>query len=166
MSDDVKVSDETKPVTDAPVNSSTPKNYSEEEFKKVIAERDKAKEKLRKIEEDEKKAQEQKAIEEGRIKEVLSATEAKLATAEQKAKAYEEMQKDLRDKALSNIKDAEMRSAAEDITDLKKLIAFSEKVSKTKIEPYNAKSASTAGEPKQYKTSRDWENDLRDRGLA
>mgnify|MGYP002146179792 CR=1 FL=1 len=44
------------PGADAPVNTAGSKTYSEEEFKKAVAERDKAKEKLRLIDEEAKKA--------------------------------------------------------------------------------------------------------------
>jgi hypothetical protein len=166
MSDDVKVSDETKPVADAPVKAADPKTFSEEEFKKVIAERDKAKERLRKIEEDEKKAAETKAIEEGRIKEVLASTEAKLVEAEKKAKAYEESQAKLREKALANIKDVDMRKIAEKLPNVEDVVEFSEKVSNNKIRPFTDKSTHEAPPEKEYKNFQEYEKAMKAAGLA
>ena len=57
------------------------KTYSEEQFKELIAERDKAKDKLRKIEDAAKKAEEAKLIEDGKLKEALALKEKELAEA-------------------------------------------------------------------------------------
>lgn len=166
MSDDKVVSDETKPVADAPVNTASPKTYSEEEFKKAVAERDKAKERLRLIDEETKKAAEAKAIEEGRIKEILADREAKLAEAEKKAKAYEESQAKVREKALANIKDPELKKFAEALPSVEMVLEFSEKVTQTKITPFTDKTPPAAGEPIKFKSAREWEKTLREQGQA
>ena len=59
-----------------------PKVYSEEYLKEVIAERDKAKNKLRAIENEKRKAEESKLIEEGKLKEALALKDKELQEAQ------------------------------------------------------------------------------------
>lgn len=79
------------------------KTYSEEHVKELIAERDKAKEKLRKIEDAEKKAAEEKAIQEGKLKEVLASKEKELSDVQLKLKEYEAKETKQREALLSKL---------------------------------------------------------------
>jgi len=128
MLEEAKADAEAKAKADAEASKSATKSYSEEQFKELIAERDKAKEKLRKIEEDKKKAEETKAIEEGKLKEVLASKEAELAAANKKAEAYEAQQTKLRESYLSKLSD-EDKELASDIHDLDRLKKFVDKIS-------------------------------------
>ena len=130
------------------------KTYSEEEFKKVVAERQEVKEKLRKIEEEKKADAEKKALEEGKLKELLEAKNAELETerkarqeASSKAEKYEEQQKLLREQALSRIPDEQMRSIAGKLPDLSDVVAFADKYeSENRGGPANGKGAKKAAE--------------------
>jgi membrane protein involved in colicin uptake len=81
------------------------KTYPEAYVKQLIAERDKAKDKARKVEEAEKKALEAKAIEEGKIKEVLAQRESEIAAAREKLTKYEEMETKRREGLISQLPD-------------------------------------------------------------
>ena len=133
MSEETKADAEVKVKADAEASKSATKTYSEEQFKELIVERDKAKDKLRKIEEDRKKAEEAKAIEEGKLKEVLASKEAELAVANKKAEAYEAQQQKLRESYLSKLSD-EDKELASDIHDLDKLKKFVDKITPQQAE--------------------------------
>lgn len=125
----------------------------------------------------EKKAAETSAMEQGKFKELLQKREEELtseratratiekekASLETKAKAYEETQANLRKKALDNIKDAELKKIAEKLPSVEDVVEFSEKVTKQKIQPFTGKTEATE---MTFKNARDWENQLRAKGLA
>ena len=66
-------------VTKPDGNDKQSKTYSEEAFKELIAERDKAKKQLRAIEDAQKKADEAKLVEAGKLKEALDIKEREIA---------------------------------------------------------------------------------------
>lgn len=136
----------------------TPKTYSEEEFKKVVAERDKAKAKNRETEEKEKKAAEEKAIEEGRLKEVLAQKESLLADAHKKLEAVETARQVSRQRVLDGITDPNVKRFAEKMGDESDIRDFLETLSKTKLETHKA--LSEKGEPQKpaFKSARDFIN--------
>ena len=118
------------------------KTWPDDEVRKIIEERDKAKQKLRSIDEANKKSEEQKAIEEGKLKEVLADKEAKLAEALKKAQAFEDQQKVFRDGLLSKITDTKLRAIAEELS-IAKLQEFTESINSDKGNPFSAKGQST-----------------------
>ena len=164
MSDDInKGSEEPTKTVEPSGSTTTTKTYSEEEFKKVIAERDKAKEKVRLIEEAEKKALEAKAIEEGKAKEMLAAKDAELATVKAKAEAYEAMQEKLKKQALEKVP-PELRHIAEKLS-AEDALEFADKLSTNKVKPFTEKGAPHA-EPQKFTSATEWERTLRSKGLA
>jgi hypothetical protein len=159
MSDDVKVADATQTAADAQAGkNSASKSYSEEEFKKVIEERDKAKEKARKYEEADKKAAEQKAVEEGRIKELLTQREAELDAVKKKAEAYEAQQSKLRESLIAKLPDGIDKEVGVTIPDLDKLTKFVESRTHQQAKTYDAKQKSAEGEQITFKTQKEWED--------
>jgi hypothetical protein len=124
MAEDVKGSDEQQKKADAGTEQA--KTYDENYVKELIAERDKAKDKARKFEEQRKKEEEQKAIDEGRLKEVLAQRESELADAKKKADLFEQQQIKLREQLINKLPEDE-REFASDINDLDKLSKYVEK---------------------------------------
>lgn len=111
---DAIVADATQRQADAVSgNAGNVKVWSDDEVKKIIEERDKAKEKVRKREEEEKKQKDEKAIEEGRLKDVL--TERETEVKELRAyKAQRDVAEKLeRDELLAKIKDEGDKKIAE-----------------------------------------------------
>ena len=148
------MSDDTKP--DGTEKEPTPtKTYSEEEFKKAVAERDKAKAKVREIEDRDKKALEDKAIEEGKLKDVLSQKEAKLAELQAKIDAADAVRQERRAKALEKVTDPVMRKVAEKLTDDVEIAEFIAALEERKITTHNANDKKTAPEAPAYKSIRE-----------
>ena len=126
------------------------KQYSEEELKKVIAERDKAKEKLRAKEEEEKKAKEDAEIANGRAAELLKQRDAELAEAKKIVAAVAEREQKLRESLLNKLTDEMDKKVAANVSDLDTLSAFVE--SRTKQPPGKTFSdKAESGQPKDFK---------------
>lgn len=92
--------------TTKPDGTATPKTYSEEVVKELIAQRDEVKRKLREREEADKKVTDAKLQEEGRYKELLEAKEKRLAELEGLAKeveAYRQADADRREALLKEL---------------------------------------------------------------
>lgn len=99
---DVTVAD----ATAKPDGTATPKTYSEEVVKELIAQRDEVKRKLREREEADKKVTESKLLEEGKLKELLAAKEKELsdlAPLKDKVAKYEAMEQAQREKLLKEL---------------------------------------------------------------
>jgi hypothetical protein len=92
--------------TTKPEGSTTARTYSESEFKELIAQRDAVKNKLREREEADKKASDAKLLEEGKLKDLLTAREkelADLAPLKDKVAKYEAAETAQREKLLKEI---------------------------------------------------------------
>ena len=135
----------------------TPKTYSEEEFKKAVDARDKAKAELRKREEADAKAAEAKEIEEGKLKEVLERTKAENAELLKFKQAAEEQDKQTRDSALAKLSDEDKEIAMELSTP--KLLAFVEKQSTRQLDQGNGRKVDTSKDhlkPKPGESANDY----------
>lgn len=153
MSDDVKVPDGRE-------TPQEPKTYSEEEFKKAVAERDKAKTKLREREEEDRKAAEAKTIEDGKLKEVLAARDAELTELRKKIDAVEAARQERRAKALDRVADPVLRKFAEKLTDAEEILEFLETLEAKKLTTHNSNDRKTAPEAPQFKTLREMDRAL------
>lgn len=122
--------EEAKKAAEAAGKKSDDKTWSDDEVKKIIAERDKAKEKLRVQDEEKRKAEEAKAIEEGKLKEVLASKETLLAEVQAKLTAYQEAEKADRETLLSQIKDEGDKKIGSELSTAN-LRLYVEKISKT-----------------------------------
>lgn len=127
------------------------RTYSDEEFKKLVAERDRAKERLRLIDEAAKKAEEDKKIQEGKAQELLAEKQLRLDELEAKAKAYEEQQGKLRDSLLGKLTDEADKIAGESIKDLDKLSRYVELRTQKQGGPFGGKGSGVPTEVKALK---------------
>ena len=128
MSDD-KTTVDTEPTKAEPTKdepTQKPRTYSKEEFDEVVADRDKAKKINRKAEEAAQKATEEKAIEDGKLSEVLASTKAE--NVELKAFKEERVAEDnaTREELIGKLNDDDKEIATE-IANLSKLRKFVEK---------------------------------------
>jgi hypothetical protein len=149
MSDDVKTVE-----TEAKPNQS--KTYSEEEFKKLIEERDKAKDKARKFEDAEKKATEEKAIKAGEFDKVKSTYEveiakkdAEIAELAKKAAKADELDRMTREKALAKITDPKLQGIATELSTAR-LMELVETIETEKGSPFSGKQKSTPDKTNPY----------------
>jgi hypothetical protein len=139
MGKEIQMADATKPEGNAttvePVATIQPvaKTWADDEVRNIIAERDKAKAKLRKVEEDEQKALEAKAIEEGRLKEVLGTQKAELEQLRKFKEAKDAEESTLREQALAKLTDEDKRIVAELSTP--NLLAFVERQTRQLKQP-------------------------------
>lgn len=107
---------------------------------KEINDRAKAAETALKAREDaDKAAAEKKAIEEGKLQEVLADKEAKLKALVEKAESYEKQEKKLRKGLIEKITDKDLQSIAEDIHDIDKLQLFVDKHTKDTTPPNSSR---------------------------
>lgn len=145
------------------------KVFSDEDFKKLTEERDKAKEKLRQRDEADKKAEEEKAKAEGKFKELLEQREKELESAKKlaeelagKATRADELEKTIREQHLTKIADPELRKMAESLA-TENLVVFAEKI--TKVVPSSGKAVGveTGGDAKNFQ---EWEAAMRKSGKA
>lgn len=120
------VADATKAKADAEASKKT---YTEEQMKELIAERDKAKEKLRKIDEDRKKFEDAKLIEEGKTKELLAQRDAELVEARKEAEEAKAYKAQKLQSLMSMLSDDDKEFA--EGMNLEKLEKFVEKQTKT-----------------------------------
>jgi len=112
---------------DADSQAKDTRTYSDEEFKKVIAERDKAKERLRLIDEDARKKIEAEQLEKGEAKKLLEQKETELAELRKTKESYEKQQATLRDSYINALPDEADRMAAKYIPDIAELKEFVDK---------------------------------------
>jgi hypothetical protein len=92
--------------TTKPDGSATPKTYSEDVVKELIAARDAVKAKLREREDADKKAAEAKLLEEGKLKEALALKDtelAKMSGLEERLKKFEAQEQAQREKLLKEL---------------------------------------------------------------
>jgi colicin import membrane protein len=125
---------------EAAANATKMRTYSDEEFKKVVAERQEAKEKLRLLEEEKRKAADEKAKAEGKTAELLERSEKELSaikaerdTLTADVAKYREKQEALKKSLLEKITDADLRTVGEKL-DVDALAILVDKSIK-KIEP-------------------------------
>ena len=111
---------------------------NEAEVKKIIVERDEAKARLKEIAEKEKKLAEDKAVAEGKVKEILAQKEAELAEVKKKAELYEAEQKAIREQALEGLPD-EFKSFAEKLPSASDVLAFRKTIETKQSAPYSGK---------------------------
>jgi hypothetical protein len=150
MSDDTKV-DATSPKTDAKgEQGAAAKTYDEAFVKELIADRDKAKDKLRKREEAEKVAAEEEAKKRGEFEKLLVERDKELAEAKLKLdEANKVVQAEFERKAkrkealLTDVKDEELKKVYSklDVDDLELTL---KKLNSKEAHPFNAK-----GKPNQ-----------------
>lgn len=153
---------------DSTKQQSAMKQVSDEEWKKVIAERDKAKEKARKYEEAEQKRAEQKRIEDGELKAVLAEKEKMIADLQAKASAFETQQNKLRESIIAKVP-AEFADVAADIHDIDKLQSFVEKLNtktQTQTQVFNGKGQVQSDSFTNVKTFEELTKALQSHGLA
>lgn len=153
---------------DAKAKAAEQTRLSDDEVKKIIAERDKAKEKARKYEDDEKKRAEQKRIEEGELKTVLAEKEKMIADLQSKASAFEAQQNKLRESIIAKVPE-EFKDVAVDIHDIDKLSAFVDKINAqktTQTQVMNAKGQIHSESLAQAKTIDEFASLLKAQGLA
>lgn len=142
MSDDKKPEGNVNPVELGTATPAPAKVWDNAEVQKIIAERQEAKERLRKIDEDTRKASEAKAVEEGRTKELLAEKEKELEQLRKFKESIDAEQSAIRQQALSKLTDEDREIAAELST--AKLLAFVERQTKqTKTPPASVRGAST-----------------------
>jgi septal ring factor EnvC (AmiA/AmiB activator) len=130
---------------------------AEAELKKVIAERDKAKAKLREREDEDRKALEAKAIEEGKIKELLATREAELAELKKYRDSVEAEKQARRAKVLDGIADPEVKKFAEKMSDASEIIEFTKLVEERKLTTHTGNNQKTAPEKPKFKSFSEYE---------
>jgi predicted nuclease with TOPRIM domain len=143
------MSDDEKP--DDKETTARPKMYSEEEFKEAVAARDKAKAKLREREEEDRKALETKAIEEGKLKEVLASKEAELSAVRKELEAVETARKEARLKALDKVPE-EFKRFAERFMSADEIKEFLETLDAKKVTTHSTNAPKTQPEQKEKRT--------------
>ena len=162
MSDDKTVADATETKVDTKSQHDT--STADAEKKELIAQRDKLKAKLRDFEEKDKKALEDKAIEEGKLKEVLASRDAELSELRQKVAAVETARQADRQRALDKVVDPEFKKFAETMSDASTILEFVDKLAEKKITTHTSNDIKTAPEAPKYKNFRDWDNAVNDTG--
>ncbi len=162
--------DAAKAKADAEANKNQSKVYSEEEFKKLVAERDKAKEKLRARDEEDKKVADQKAIDEGRTKELLLQREQELLDVKKKNVVFEEQQAKLRQGLLDKITDPSLKALAEKLPEIADVQVFVDLHTKTPSKTYGDKSPGAkvefADQVKGFKSIKELEKFAQEHGMA
>jgi len=165
MSDDTKAVETAEPKVDTRVQQDT--STADAEKKELIAQRDKLKAKLREIDEAKKKAEEDKAIEEGRLKEVLQSKEAELKELRTKMEAVETARQESRQRALDKVTDPDMKKFAEKMSDASEILDFVETVNRMKgdkLTTHTGKERMTAPEVPKSKSFREWEQRMNNPG--
>lgn len=132
------------------------KTYPEDVVKELIADRDKLKAKLRGVEEKEKKESEQKAIEEGRIKEVLAQKEQALADAQKRLDAITARDAEARKRALEKVTDPALKKFAEKFETAEEILDFVETVAKQKPTTHSALAPRGANGGPAFKSPADY----------
>jgi hypothetical protein len=155
MSDDKTVTDVTETKVDTKSQEHT--SAAEAELKKVIAERDKAKAKLREREEEDRKAADAKTIEEGKIKELLASRDAEVAELKKYRDSVEAERQAQRVKVLEGIADPEVRKFAEKMSDAPEMLEFLKLVEEKKLTTHTSKGIVTAPEKPKFKDFHSWE---------
>ncbi len=143
------------------------KTYSEEQMKELIAERDKAKEKLRKIDEEKKKLDEQRLVDEGKTKELLTQRESELLEARKKAEKLDTYEKTRREILEGKLLDDDKPFTSS--MDLDTLEKFVEKQSKQSQHQQHSTEKWKPGSSKQkpvFKTAAENAKWLKEQGLA
>jgi septal ring factor EnvC (AmiA/AmiB activator) len=151
MSDDTKAVEAAEPKVDTQVQDA-----AQAELKKVIAERDKAKAKLREREEEDRKAAEAKAIEEGKLKELLTARDTELAELKKYRESVEADRMAQKARALDKVPEA-YKKFADKMSDAVEINEFLETLNAGKLTTHTSKSPTTAPEKPKYKTHREWQ---------
>jgi len=167
MSDDKTVTDVTEPKVEPKTQKDANEALlaAEAEKKEIIAQRDKLKAKLREIEDKDKKAAEDKAIEEGKLKDVLTNTQAQLADAQKKLETVEAVRVARRQKVLDGIADANLKKFADKMGDAEDIQEFLDTLSTTKITTHNAQRPNGGPPEKKYKDAREYLQEQQGGGL-
>ena len=146
MTDVTPATDVAEPKVETPVQ-----NDAQAELKKVIAERDKAKAKLREREEEDRKALEAKAIEEGKLKELLAGRDAELSELKKYRESVEADRQAQKARALDKVPES-YRKFADKMSDAGEINEFLETLNAGKITTHTANAPKTAPEAPKYKS--------------
>ena len=148
MSDDEKKAAEVAAAkAEAEAAEKKAKQYSEEDFKAVVAQRQELKARLAAIEDAQKRADENKKVEEGKVKEVLAQRDAELdATKKQleetstKAKAFEDQQSKIREQAINKLTDDKLKALAGKLSNVDDVLEFVNIHTESKVATFADKS--------------------------
>ena len=142
MADAEKGTEVQPKVEETTTDKSTPRNYSEGEFKEVVDQRQTLKRKLEQYEKADAKRKEEaeaaakeKAIAEGDMKAVLEAQEQELKTLKEKAERYEDQEKQMRKDLIGKLSDDTDKKVAKDISSVATLQEFVNARSEDKTVP-------------------------------
>ena len=141
------------------------KQWTDEEVQKIISERDKSKNKLRSFEDDKKKQEDAKLIEEGKLKELLVDRDRQLIDLQGKATKYDEEMKKLKDNVLSRITDEGARQIIAKLDSIDDISKLAESFQSTKIKVDSSKASNKLPEAK-FKSYSEFENYLKSQNLA
>jgi hypothetical protein len=161
MSDDTKATEVAEPKTEVKAQE----DGLQAELKKVIAERDKAKAKLREREEEDRKALEAKAIEEGKLKELLTARDAELSELKKYRESVEADRQAQKARALEKVPES-YRKFADKMSDAAEINEFLETLNVGKLTTHNSKAPTTAPEKPKFRDFRSWEQSFDEGGLV
>lgn len=164
MSDDKLSSEGTTSQVDT--SEKQTKQWTDDEVQKIISERDKSKNKLRNLEEASKKLEEQKLIEDGKLKELLAVRDTQIAELQVKANQYDDDFKRLKEQSLNKIENEDLRnivSKLNSIDDIAKIVELTSQKNQIKID--NSKTTLKAPERK-FKNFSEMEQYLKSQNLA
>lgn len=157
MSESNASDDATKKADAEKGQSSNEKVWKDSDVKEIIAERQRLKEEKRQREEADKKAQEEKMLSEKKYEELLKQREAELEkertekqTLKQKAEAFEEQQKQLREQTLAKIKDGKLKDIAAELSTAK-LLEFVDELNNDKGSGFPRKASQSAEDTNPFK---------------
>ena len=147
------------PVVAAPVDPDAGNTYSRKEFLEVASEKkmladnaETVEAELQKYKDAEKKAADDKALAEGKSRELLDAANKINEDYKSKLTKYEETEKRLRDSALAKITDADHKAIAEKLPDVDSVLKYVELHTKEKQTPSSARASGVTQDGKQFKT--------------
>lgn len=164
MSDDNKSSEGTTSQVEASEVKQI-KQWTDDEVQKIISERDKTKSKLRNFEDGVKKIEEQKLIEDGKLKELLMQKETQLTDLQSKATKYDDEMKRLKEHSLNKIDNEDLRSIASRLESIDDIVKIGELTAKSQIKVENGKLPLKSAERK-FKNFQEMEQYLKSQNLA
>lgn len=181
MTEEEKVAaDAAQAKADAEAKKAEPKNYSEEEFKKVVGDRDKAKKELKEIRDAEEKAKADKLKADGEYKTLLDQKETELAekaklleTLQASADASKAKEEKLKTDAIGKLKDPTLKDLATKLSDVNDVLKFVELHTGNKSPTFDGKlrdgdpaKEDFAYDPKKYPDFASYQRAARKAGLA
>lgn len=141
------------------------KQWTDDEVQKIISERDKTKNKLRNFEDGVKKIEEQKLIEDGKLKELLMQKETQLTDLQSKATKYDDDMRKLKEHSLSKIDNEDLRSIASKLESVDDIVKIGELTAKSQFKVENGKLPLKSAERK-FKNFQEMEQYLKSQNLA